>query len=440
MQLAAAPRDFVRAASAGDARALEDSIAAGADVNAADSYGETALIAAAAGGHARAVWLLLRSGADVDARRGDGFNALIIAAFFGHKEVVRALVDYGADVTGRDRNGMNAHAWARSKGHLEVASLLGDAEQAAALRESQVASPAPAAASSKRLAAFDKQSAPPETPTRIFKAGTATGSTAADAVASNAEPDRDATLIAPAKPQAVGSAQTPRGVTWSEQAIAAVVPVVRAAQSTRRVAGGYVDGRTARSYSLSRLILLALISGLTAGATFFTINWMMPPARTEAPPATPAVIEAPQPLPQDSPQPETPKQRAGKSAVAERPAASSAAERVAAPDHAGADKHAGGKHETTRTGQPVLISAHGESTASQRPASEHVALAAAPRQVPRPTQPAGGAGGDSAVTVTPRPRATPQRTEPLTRARPDGPLTPPTQPASAPPKKVIRWP
>lgn len=411
------PRDFVRAALAGDADAVEEFIAAGADVNAPVAYGETALIAAAAG-HADVVRLLLRSGADVNARRDDGINALIIAAFLGHREVVRALLDYGADVTVRDRSGMTAHAWAHSKGRLEIESLLKDGERAAAQGAS-------------------------------FEAGKASGSNAAGAVVSNAEPDVDETLIPTAKPRAVDSARTPRAVTGVGGMMPVVVPVARAAQPPRPPAQSYVEERAPRSYSLSRLILLALISGLTAGATFFTVNWMIPPAGTEArsaaPPAAAPPLSAPpaaatqQLPPQNSPAPETPK------VEARMPNATSvAAERVASPDQARAgkaSKRAEGKPETSRSGQPTLISAQGDSESSQRPVSERVALRVVPQQVPHPPQSAGGAGGEgTAVTVTPRPRANPQRTELPTRSRPAEPVTPPTQPASASPKKVIRWP
>jgi hypothetical protein len=457
-QLVFDPHDFVRAAALGDARALEKSLAAGADVNASIGYGETALIAAAAAGRADMVRLLLRSGADVDARRDDGFNALIIAAFLGHKEGVRALLEYSADVTGRDRTGMTARGWALSIGHFEVANLLREAELAATRRASRLVSPAPAAPLSVEPVMFEGQGAPPETPAPILEAGTATVSTAAAASMSDAESDGEATLIAPAKLQAVSPAETPHVEKRAEETPAAAPPA-RAAQSPRRPANSYVDDRTESSYSLSRLIMLALISGLTAGATFFTVNWMMPPARTETLPARPAVNETPQPQPQEQPKPETPKQQAKpempkqqtkpetpkeqtkKPGAAQRPATSSAAEqRVATPDRARADKHARGKPETPRLGQPVLVSAHVESTSGDRPVSEHVSLTAGRQKAPRPAQPVGRAGGEGSVTVTPRASATPRRAEPQTPARPAQPLALPPQPERATPKKVIRWP
>ncbi|HVG29331.1 MAG TPA: ankyrin repeat domain-containing protein [Pyrinomonadaceae bacterium] len=438
------PRDFVRAAAAGETDALAEAIAAGADVNAAVDYGETALIAAAAGGHADAVRLLLRSGADVDARRGDSFNALSIAAFFGHKEGVRALLDYSADVTSRDRTGMTARGWALSKGHLEVANLLRDAESAATRRESGVVSPAPADALPTEPVRFEERGARPATPVLILEAGAANGSTPAGAAVSNAEADGETTLMAPARSPVVGPAQTPHGRKWDGEA-SAVVAAARAARPARRPAGSYVGDDAGSSYSLSRLILLALISGLTAGATFFTVNWMITPAATEAQPPPPAVVATPQPAPQEAPKTEKPKQKAQKPAaqkpgMADFDATPSAAGRAAAPAHARADRRDSGKPETSRTRQPVLISAQGESTSGGRPVSERVALPVAPPPARRPTQSAGGAGGEGSVTVTPRATATPRRTEVQTRTRPAEPLALPPQPAAATPKKVIRWP
>ena len=447
------PFDFVLMASAGDARALEDSIARGADVNAASSHGVTALIAAAAAGHAEVVRLLLRAGADVGARRGDGFNALMSGAFFGHAEVVKALLDGGADVNGKDRSGMTAHEWARAKGYLEIAHFLSGVERrAAAARETHDAPPAPAAASPPGTATFDEAGAPTKTTGPIPGAGRATGATAAGAAKGDAESDGDATLIAPAKPQAVvAAAQSPRGGATFEEAAAAVVARVRAVQPPGRPVRSRPDEYAPMGYPLGRLILLALISGLTAGATFFTINGMMSPGHTEARPAPPppAAAEAPAPTPQDSPDQETPKQKAENPAPSEHHTSSAAAaERVAAPDYTAADqravekpdKRAAEKPERSRAGEPKLISEQGRATSNQRPVSERVALPPAPAETRGAARPAPAQAGDGASTSPPRPRVAPQRTEPTAQARPDEPLAPTAKPAVAPSKKVIRWP
>lgn len=72
-------------------------IAAGADVNAREDNGETALGAAARGGHDAAIIFLCKRGAEVDAPRRDGVTALAIAAQNRRAGAVRLLLDYGAD-------------------------------------------------------------------------------------------------------------------------------------------------------------------------------------------------------------------------------------------------------------------------------------------------------------------------------------------------------
>ena len=76
-----------RAAQAGDIDALEAAIAAGADVNARDARGWTALMHAANKGYTLLVPLLLEAKAEVDIRAPDGATALFIAAVHGHAEV-----------------------------------------------------------------------------------------------------------------------------------------------------------------------------------------------------------------------------------------------------------------------------------------------------------------------------------------------------------------
>jgi ankyrin repeat domain-containing protein 50 len=73
----------------------------GADVNAKDNEGWTALYRAAVGGHEAVVRLLVDRGADVNAKDNEGWTALYWAAVGGHEAVVRLLVDRGADVNAK---------------------------------------------------------------------------------------------------------------------------------------------------------------------------------------------------------------------------------------------------------------------------------------------------------------------------------------------------
>ncbi|MGH9861256.1 MAG: ankyrin repeat domain-containing protein, partial [Candidatus Acidiferrales bacterium] len=69
--------EFERAATAGDVPALEAQLAAGADVNAKDRYGQTALMLAAHRGHLVAVEALLRHRGNPDVTAKYGLSALM---------------------------------------------------------------------------------------------------------------------------------------------------------------------------------------------------------------------------------------------------------------------------------------------------------------------------------------------------------------------------
>jgi ankyrin repeat protein len=71
-------------------------IEAGADVNAKDRQGKTALVVASEKGHLDSVKILLDNGADVNAKTKDGCTALMFAENIGHREVVRILKEAGA--------------------------------------------------------------------------------------------------------------------------------------------------------------------------------------------------------------------------------------------------------------------------------------------------------------------------------------------------------
>ena len=93
------PDALHRAAKAGDIDGLKAALAAGADVNARDGKGRTALMHAANKGYPLMVPLLLAAeGADADIRAADGATALFMAVVHGHAEVVEQLLKGGADI------------------------------------------------------------------------------------------------------------------------------------------------------------------------------------------------------------------------------------------------------------------------------------------------------------------------------------------------------
>ena len=99
-------------------------LAAGADVDAKDEDGWTALHYAATRGHTAVVELLLAAGADVNAQSNAGGTALHYAAFYGHSAVVELLLAAGADVDAESKIGGTALQAAAAYGHATVVELI----------------------------------------------------------------------------------------------------------------------------------------------------------------------------------------------------------------------------------------------------------------------------------------------------------------------------
>ena len=115
------------ARGAGDAAAAAAAIAAGAEVNAADEDGWTALHLAALNDRAAVVELLLaQPGVDVNARTKWRSTPLILAVSRGHAAPARLLLDHpGIEIDARaDCYGRTALIEAARHGHLELAALL----------------------------------------------------------------------------------------------------------------------------------------------------------------------------------------------------------------------------------------------------------------------------------------------------------------------------
>jgi hypothetical protein len=115
-----------------DARLLELTLAAGADVAALDSFNGTGLIRASERGYPRIVARLIEAGVDVDHVNRLGWTALLEAIILGdggppHRETVRLLVAGGADVSLPDGEGVTPLAHAQALGHTDIARTLADA-------------------------------------------------------------------------------------------------------------------------------------------------------------------------------------------------------------------------------------------------------------------------------------------------------------------------
>ena len=116
--------DVVSLAKDGKLEELRKAINAGADVNAKDNKGATALIQAAMLGHTATAELLLKHGADINAKDNRGSTALIWAAINGKTETAELLLKNGADINAKNKYGCTALMYAAFDGHPEIAEIL----------------------------------------------------------------------------------------------------------------------------------------------------------------------------------------------------------------------------------------------------------------------------------------------------------------------------
>ena len=102
-------------------------IKAGADVDAANDYGIVPLSLACSNGDAAAARLLLEAGANPNVAQPTGETPALTAARTGDVDVLRALIEHGADVNGRERQQQQTPLmWAIAAGHTAAARLLLD--------------------------------------------------------------------------------------------------------------------------------------------------------------------------------------------------------------------------------------------------------------------------------------------------------------------------
>lgn len=164
---------LIEAIRSGDAGRVKSLLEQGAEVNARDAYGATALMVAAHSGKLEMVNLLLAAGAEVDAKDELGWTALIkacyndvedrgypeivshlieagadpnikigygirplmLAAGYGEAAVCETLLAGGADVLARNDGGLTALMMVKDKFYVDVINLLHAAEREAGVGE-----------------------------------------------------------------------------------------------------------------------------------------------------------------------------------------------------------------------------------------------------------------------------------------------------------------
>jgi len=120
-------RDWLEATSAGDVGRVLALLDAGADIDALDKHGQTALMNAAHRGDAALVQALAARGANLDHTAKYRLTALMLAVIACRPEVVRILVAAGADRQIRGSNGQFARTplqYAEEHGMSELVALL----------------------------------------------------------------------------------------------------------------------------------------------------------------------------------------------------------------------------------------------------------------------------------------------------------------------------
>ena len=113
----------------GDHDAVRELLRRGADVDARDRYGQTALMRAARAGHRELVEVLVAKGARLDVTAKFGLSALMLAIVAGHAEIALRLARAGADLSLRGSGapgfaGKTARDLALARGLAELAAEL----------------------------------------------------------------------------------------------------------------------------------------------------------------------------------------------------------------------------------------------------------------------------------------------------------------------------
>ncbi|MCX6773997.1 MAG: ankyrin repeat domain-containing protein [Candidatus Micrarchaeota archaeon] len=113
-----------KAASAGKDNVIMSLLDEGADLNAKDSHGWTALSLAVFYCNAKTCEILISRGADVNTRDIIGDTPLHWAAFHGHISICKILVENGADLRAEGKSNELPHTVAMLRGHRLTSEFL----------------------------------------------------------------------------------------------------------------------------------------------------------------------------------------------------------------------------------------------------------------------------------------------------------------------------
>ncbi len=115
---------LISAAEEGNTETVLKLIEAGADIDATDEHGVTAVMAATQKYHTDTVKALIEQGADINIRNSNQDNVLLYAGAEGFLEIVKLAVGAGADTSLTNRFGGTALIPASERGHVDVVEEL----------------------------------------------------------------------------------------------------------------------------------------------------------------------------------------------------------------------------------------------------------------------------------------------------------------------------
>ena len=117
-------QQLIVAAEKGDTDRMLKLLQDGADINATDGRGRTAVMAATYENKADMVKALINKGADINIRDNNLNNVLLYAGASGYLDIVKLAIDAGADTKLTNRFGGTALIPASERGHVEVVQEL----------------------------------------------------------------------------------------------------------------------------------------------------------------------------------------------------------------------------------------------------------------------------------------------------------------------------
>lgn len=117
-------QQLIAFAEQGDTKYVLKLLQDGADINATDGRGRTAVLAATYNNQADTVKALIQKGADVNIRDNNLDNVLLHAGASGYLEIVKLAIEAGADTKLTNRFGGTALIPASERGHVEVVQEL----------------------------------------------------------------------------------------------------------------------------------------------------------------------------------------------------------------------------------------------------------------------------------------------------------------------------